>query len=271
MTDPISLTGTAVGIVSLGLTVCQSLVSYYDLWKSHDKQVKEAVTRIEELENVLDVLSGRLARLPSDYEASSQVQTLTVSCKASMKKLEDIFEECCKAGNPSTLKKKFQAQRRKALFPFKKDTLESIKATSRDVIGVLNIALQTLQVYVGLFPEFSTLYVHFFHSGFPTRYRDYWRGWKPDWPQNHRDIQVEQISMINQHFSKLDNTVAGQGSAIQANLAQISDRSERFEKSLLVDQARIMEALLSQKSSEERIIEALVWTNTIGIISLLMN
>ena len=64
--------------------------------------------------------------------------------------------------------------------------------------------------------------------------------------------------MINQHFSRLDNTVAGQGSAIQANLAQIPDRSERFEKSLLLDQARITEALLSQKSSEERIIEALV-------------
>ena len=180
MTDPISLTGTAVGIVSLGLTVCQSLVSYYDSWKSHDEQVKEAVARIEELENVLDVLSGRLARLPSNHEVSSQVQTLTVSCKASMKKLEDIFEECRKTGNPSTLKEKIQAQRRKALFPFKKDTLESIKATSRDIIGVLNIALQTLQVYVGLFPAFSTLYVPFFHFGFLIRYRDYYRGWKPD-------------------------------------------------------------------------------------------
>jgi hypothetical protein len=146
MTDPISLTGTAVGIVSLGLTVCQSLVSYYGLWKSHDEQVKEAVTRIGELENVLDVLSGRLARLPSNHEVSSQVETLAVSCKASMKKLGDIFKECRKTGTPSTLKEKIQAQGRKALFPFKKDTLESIKATSRDIIGVLNIALETLQV-----------------------------------------------------------------------------------------------------------------------------
>ena len=146
MTDPISLTGTAVGIVSLGLTVCQSLVSYYDSWKSHDEQVKEAVMRIGELENVLDVLSGRLARLPSYHEVSSQVETLAVSCKASMKKLGDIFEECRKAGTPSTLKEKIQAQGRKALFPFKKDTLESIKATSRDIISVLNIALETLQV-----------------------------------------------------------------------------------------------------------------------------
>ena len=64
--------------------------------------------------------------------------------------------------------------------------------------------------------------------------------------------------MINQHFNTINDTLAGQGSAIQANLVQMSDRSERFEKSLLVDQARMIEVVLSQRSSEERIIEALV-------------
>ena len=69
---------------------------------------------------------------------------------------------------------------------------------------------------------------------------------------------MEQILVINQHFNTINNTLVGQGSAIQANLARMSDRSERFEKSLLVDQARMIEVVLSQRSSEERIIEALV-------------
>ena len=64
--------------------------------------------------------------------------------------------------------------------------------------------------------------------------------------------------MINQRFNTINDTLVGQGSAIQANLTQMSDRSERFEKSLLVDQARMIEVVLSQRSSEERIIEALV-------------
>ena len=69
---------------------------------------------------------------------------------------------------------------------------------------------------------------------------------------------MEQILVINQHFNTINDTLVGQGSAIQANLARMSDRSERFEKSLLVDQARMIEVVLSQRSSEERIIEALV-------------
>ena len=64
--------------------------------------------------------------------------------------------------------------------------------------------------------------------------------------------------MINQHFNTINDTLVGQGSAIQANLARMSDRSERFEKSLLVGQARMIEAVLSQRSFEERIIEGLV-------------
>ena len=40
MGDPFSVAGSAVGVISLGLAICQSLISYYGSWKAYDDEIK---------------------------------------------------------------------------------------------------------------------------------------------------------------------------------------------------------------------------------------
>jgi hypothetical protein len=62
MGDPFSVAGSAVGVISLGLQVCQGLASYINKYKSADKEMRDFKCRIEGLESILqglrDILTG---------------------------------------------------------------------------------------------------------------------------------------------------------------------------------------------------------------------
>ena len=46
----------AVGVISLGIQVCQGLVSYCNAWKSHDKDIGDASERLVGLRYILETL-----------------------------------------------------------------------------------------------------------------------------------------------------------------------------------------------------------------------
>jgi hypothetical protein len=41
MGDPFSVAGSAVGVISLGLTVCQGLLTYYGQFKAYDEEIRD--------------------------------------------------------------------------------------------------------------------------------------------------------------------------------------------------------------------------------------
>jgi hypothetical protein len=55
MTDPFSVTESAVGVISLGLTVCQGLITYYGNFKAFHEQI-DVTDQMAGLESVLKVL-----------------------------------------------------------------------------------------------------------------------------------------------------------------------------------------------------------------------
>ena len=67
MADP----GTAIGIISLGIQVCQGLTSYYSVYKSFHDHVNHANLRLGDLQATLEILQQLLPRL--DPSSSSTV------------------------------------------------------------------------------------------------------------------------------------------------------------------------------------------------------
>jgi hypothetical protein len=52
--------GTAVGIASVSIQVCQGLLSYYDAWKSYDSDVSSTYNGIADLSKTLTILKTTL-------------------------------------------------------------------------------------------------------------------------------------------------------------------------------------------------------------------
>ncbi|KAL2222433.1 hypothetical protein M432DRAFT_586457 [Thermoascus aurantiacus ATCC 26904] len=60
MTDPLSVTSGAVGIVSFGLSVCQGIISYCGSWKDRDQEISSILNKAGGLRQTLQVLENFL-------------------------------------------------------------------------------------------------------------------------------------------------------------------------------------------------------------------
>jgi hypothetical protein len=73
--------GTAVGIASLGIQVCQGLLSYYDSWKSYGSDISSTHDAITDLSKTLILIRTTLQQ-QVDEEKAGRVRTCMKDCEA---------------------------------------------------------------------------------------------------------------------------------------------------------------------------------------------
>lgn len=151
MTDPFSVAGSAVGVVSLGLTVCQGLIDYYEAYRSQDEEAEGIVQRLEGLSNTLEILQDRTGKLGSAHTATTQnVEKRIIACASGIKKLEKLlgeFQQTPAATAGSSFSSKVETQGRKALYPFRRSTIKNLDETVRALESSLMLAVLALQMY----------------------------------------------------------------------------------------------------------------------------
>ena len=148
MTDPLSVTGSAVGVISLGLTICQGLLAYYGPFKDYDEQMQDVSNRIKSFNSTLKALEDVLAKAQS-LSSTQTAQSATVAldsifnCQEGLKRLKNMLDKC--RNSPSTksfLGSKIQINR--MLYPFKRETLVTLLDTMSWLQADLNTSLQVL-------------------------------------------------------------------------------------------------------------------------------
>ncbi|MCJ1262511.1 hypothetical protein MMC22_002381 [Lobaria immixta] len=145
MGDPISAAASAVGIISLGLQVCQGLISYCESWKSRDADVAHAYDKINGLRNILERLELVVPRLDfSNGKIVQDVNSSIVSCTNGIEKLREMLGKCDSYASQGFILKHAQ----KALYPFKKEILQSLKATVTDLQDNLSSSLHVIEIDV---------------------------------------------------------------------------------------------------------------------------
>ena len=71
----------AIGIVSLGIQVCQGLLKYYDSWKDSRKDIAALCSSVESLSSILDQLEQTLT---GTHETKSTISDCIEACRSSM-------------------------------------------------------------------------------------------------------------------------------------------------------------------------------------------
>lgn len=154
MADPFSITGSAVGIISLGLTVFSGLLQYYSDWKDSEKDIAATYTSIERLTKtfmlIKDTLEGRSFR----RDIVDRVSESLNSCSAGVQSLEKKLAKI-RSATPDTLGEKVRVHARKAAYPFKKSTLIKLAEIVSDLRDNLCLVVNTLQLYACAFSSFS--------------------------------------------------------------------------------------------------------------------
>ncbi|RMY83156.1 hypothetical protein D0861_07560 [Hortaea werneckii] len=140
--------GSAVGIASLGITVCQGLRSYIDSWKDYGLDVSYTRDLIADLQGTLILLEESLKAGGLDAKRAARVISCLQSCKDGLANLGAKLYELQKYRKPEGLRQGACAELQKAAYPFRKDTLDKLRGNVADVRERLKLALQVLQISV---------------------------------------------------------------------------------------------------------------------------
>ncbi|KAJ5984407.1 hypothetical protein N7481_006506 [Penicillium waksmanii] len=150
MADPFSVTGSAVGVISLGLTVCQGLIAYYGKFKAFHEQIDEVTDQMAALESILKVLqhvlinASVLSTCETAPSAAAAIDSI-LKCHEGLNKLGRMLEKCdaTKSARSSTGHNK---QISRLLYPFRGETLMALTETMSCLQANLNTSLQVLNM-----------------------------------------------------------------------------------------------------------------------------
>lgn len=148
MADPFSVAGGVVGVVTLAITTCQGIISYYNSWEAQDQNIIDAKGKIERLRSSLSALEEILPKISSSSAIAEHVEQCILGCRKGIVRLEDFLGRCRKDPAPFSFRDKLRACRQKVIFPFRESSLDNLRDIVQDLEGNLSTALQVLQLYV---------------------------------------------------------------------------------------------------------------------------
>ena len=140
--------GSAVGIASLGIQVCQGLLSYYDGWKSFNLDISSTYDSIDDLSRTLALLTASLDSDDLDEEKKDRVKRCLHLCEESLIQLSRKSEKLRKYGQPEGVRQKAWTELQRAWYPFRASTLAKLREVVADVRERLKLAIQVLQLDV---------------------------------------------------------------------------------------------------------------------------
>ena len=146
MGDPFSVAASAVSVVSLGIQVCQGLLSYYSDYKSYDDDVSSLCRKVEDLGSTLELCADILQKPGlTTSKARANVDKNMSACKDGLDSLQKSLDSCQKTPRPQGLKGNIHNYGQRTLYPFKKSNVLQLQSTVVGLQENLHTALLALQ------------------------------------------------------------------------------------------------------------------------------
>ena len=141
----LGVAGSAVGIISLGIQVCQGLTQYYGSWKEAPKDVVQMRKSVQNLEETLKVLKVTIKDKGVATQAETGVQNSIDACTVSINELQDKLIGVQKVKG-SGIWSKVNEQGCRLLYPFRKSTLLKLKGIVAEIRENLSLAVDVLHL-----------------------------------------------------------------------------------------------------------------------------
>lgn len=148
MADPLSITGTAAGLISLGIQVTQSLIEFYNSYKSRDSTLAGTVERLGFLSDTFQCLEKTLLDRKIQPGEESLIKTVENSIQNCTVFIHELREECQKFHKTSSngIIATFKVAGRRVTYPFRQSTLEKLDEDITETRDNLSSALDVLQL-----------------------------------------------------------------------------------------------------------------------------
>jgi hypothetical protein len=152
MAEQFSVAGSAVGVVSLGITVCQGLHRYYSACRDRSDDVKALVSSLDGLIRALDMLRNTIKDNCFDATTQAHIESHIADCGDAVQNLARELEKVKKEvplsvpGGRLSLKGKLGNAGKTLLYPFRESTLKKLRGFIEEVCENLAVATSSVQL-----------------------------------------------------------------------------------------------------------------------------
>lgn len=140
MSDPLSVAGSAVGVISLGLSVCGKIVDYCRAYHGYDEDIRKVAASVESLSETLEDLEDAIKFAETTQpRVATRLSNKVIGIKQHITQLESVLKRYG-PGNPDEgFARRARNQAKKTVHAFRKDVLREMAAD----MGTLQESLQT--------------------------------------------------------------------------------------------------------------------------------
>lgn len=140
MSDPFSVAGSAVGVVSLGLVVCKELHSFISDVRTAADKAEDIRVSLASLETHLEILDSELRKL-SPTSSTAAASADVAGCAEALNRIKEKIASTAN-GSGSVIRERLRSLEFRVSYPFKKDDLEYLRILLKSVRDDLELALQ---------------------------------------------------------------------------------------------------------------------------------
>lgn len=148
MSDPLSISASVAGLVSLGLTVVQGLHNYYSSYRDRESNT---ATTLKKLSHVVSVLTGLESQIKDkcihdkdDVKDNATIQLYVDDCKELIAELEQTLGRLKETPDGDTMAR-LKLVGRKLAYPLRQSTLLKLEEDIDELVSTLSLAMQTVQ------------------------------------------------------------------------------------------------------------------------------
>ncbi|KAG8533928.1 uncharacterized protein KY384_001669 [Bacidia gigantensis] len=146
MTDPISITGSVVGILSLGIQITQALVKYYTSYSGRNSEIDHTLRRLTSLVGLLELLEREINKRGVDErDIVHLIEESIDDCQESIHELQDEYKKFV-IPSSGDFKAATRFAGRKMTYPFRQSTHQRLRENIADISDQLSSAMDVLQL-----------------------------------------------------------------------------------------------------------------------------
>ena len=149
MGDPISVAGTVVGSISLGIQVTQSLVNFYNSYKGQSSELGHTTNRLNSLLGIFQSLKKTLSErkfLAYEQNLVKNIETAIQNCDDLIHELQDEVQKFHKTSSKEPIAT-IQIAGRRLTYPFRQSTLQKLDEDIKDIRANISSALDALHLH----------------------------------------------------------------------------------------------------------------------------
>ncbi|KAF5675365.1 hypothetical protein FCIRC_7349 [Fusarium circinatum] len=151
MSDPLSVAGSAVGIISLGIQVCQGLISYLQSFKGQDQDTQDSLNDVQTVISILYSLKGILPKVDERSSGTPAIRRCLAETEEKLREFQQFSLKLrgTQSSEPDVLGK-IDHTRRALLYPFREGKLKSLCESLKGLLQNLNLSLSITSVDIAI-------------------------------------------------------------------------------------------------------------------------